>query len=39
MHYGGTAEQRVMAGVCSLAWIGSLAALWRRRRARTVKHV
>lgn len=34
LRYRGTAEQRVMAGVCSLAWIASLAALWRSRRAK-----
>jgi hypothetical protein len=39
LHYGGTAEQRVMAGVCSLTWIASLAALWRSRRAKAVKRV
>ena len=32
LRYGGTAEQRVMAGVSGLAWAAALLALFRRRR-------
>jgi hypothetical protein len=39
LHYGGTVEQRAMAGVCSMAWIASLVTLWRGRRAKAVKDV
>lgn len=33
LHYGGTIEQRTMAALCALAWIGSFVVLWRARRS------
>jgi hypothetical protein len=37
LHYGGTVEQRAMAGVSALAWIASLGALGRYRRKKAIE--